>query len=63
MSALQQITWLGHASFCFVDEATNSRTYYADPFSLAQKDLPKADLLFITHAHPDHLSQDDYNSR
>ena len=59
MDNLQQVTWLGHASFCFIDELTGNRIYYADPFSLTQQQLPKADLLFITHAHPDHLSQDD----
>ncbi len=53
------LTWLGHASFSFVDEKGN-RVYYVDPFSLPTSNgLPKGDLIFITHAHSDHFSQTD----
>lgn len=59
MQNLDNIKWLGHAGFSFTDAATGNKIYYADPYQLHQTNLPKADLLFITHAHPDHLSQDD----
>jgi L-ascorbate metabolism protein UlaG (beta-lactamase superfamily) len=52
------LTWFGHASFSFVDKSGN-RVYYVDPFDLTFQPLEKADLIFITHAHPDHFSQKD----
>ncbi len=58
MEDLKDIKWLGHASFSFVDTQGN-RIYYVDPFDLKAKVLDKADLIFITHAHPDHFSQKD----
>jgi L-ascorbate metabolism protein UlaG (beta-lactamase superfamily) len=58
MDSLRSITWYGHASFSFVDENGNC-IYYIDPFELPQKPLEKADLIFITHAHADHLSPKD----
>lgn len=58
METVPHITWLGHASFQFVDTHGNC-IYYVDPFELPNKPLDKADLLFITHAHPDHLSPHD----
>jgi L-ascorbate metabolism protein UlaG (beta-lactamase superfamily) len=55
---MENIQWLGHASFSFVNE-NGKRIYYVDPFSLTALNLPKADLVFITHAHPDHFSPVD----
>ncbi|MCL5434853.1 MAG: MBL fold metallo-hydrolase [Patescibacteria group bacterium] len=59
------LTWLGHASFSFVDEKGN-RIYYVDPFDLPAgkaglkvEKLQEADIIFITHAHYDHFSQSD----
>jgi L-ascorbate metabolism protein UlaG (beta-lactamase superfamily) len=54
------LTWFGHASFSFVDQ-NGKRIYYVDPFNLPALSLPKGDLIFITHAHYDHFSQDDIN--
>jgi len=58
MDVVHNISWFGHASFQFTDTNGN-RIYYVDPFELPNKPLEKADLLFITHAHSDHLSPDD----
>jgi L-ascorbate metabolism protein UlaG (beta-lactamase superfamily) len=58
MYSLKDITWYGHASFLFVDHNGN-RMYYIDPFDLPKIPLKKADIIFITHAHPDHLSPND----
>ena len=55
---MENINWFGHASFSFADENGN-RIYYVDPFDLKPQSLEKADLIFITHAHPDHFSQTD----
>jgi L-ascorbate metabolism protein UlaG (beta-lactamase superfamily) len=55
---MKGITWFGHASFSFVDSNGN-RIYYVDPFDLKPTELEKADLVFITHAHPDHFSPND----
>ncbi|MEK7573642.1 MAG: MBL fold metallo-hydrolase [Patescibacteria group bacterium] len=52
------INWLGHASFFFEDKSGN-KIYFVDPFELGDKKLEKADLIFITHAHYDHFSQED----
>lgn len=59
MENLENITWLGHASFFFTDEKSGKRIYYVDPFDLHQQNLPQADLIFITHAHYDHCSSED----
>lgn len=59
MENLNDISWLGHASFFFTDKTTGNKIYYVDPFDLHATNLEKADLLFITHAHPDHDSPDD----
>src|SRR3989338_8754819 len=58
MEDLENIKWLGHASFFFIDENGN-RIYYVDPFDLKGRSLEKADLIFLTHAHYDHFSPDD----
>ena len=60
---MENITWFGHASFSFVDQQSGGRIYYIDPFHLPNDistgTLDKADIIFVTHAHPDHLSVPD----
>ena len=51
----QHIHWLGHASFRIEDGATQ---IYIDPWKIPSN-LPKADVIFITHAHYDHFSKED----
>lgn len=55
---MDDIKWLGHASFFFEDRSGN-KIYFVDPFELENRKLEKADLIFITHAHYDHFSQGD----
>lgn len=55
---MEDINWLGHSSFFFTDRNGN-KIYFVDPFQLNDRQLKKADLIFITHAHPDHFSQVD----
>lgn len=55
---MENITWFGHASFLFLDKNGN-KIYFIDPFQLEKRGKEKADLIFITHAHPDHFSQSD----
>lgn len=52
--ALDNLHWLGHASFRF----DGSKRIYFDPYKIS-KDSPKADIIFITHEHFDHYSLDD----
>lgn len=59
MNEINNIVWLGHASFFFTDKESGNRIYYVDPFDLRQTNLEKGDLIFITHAHYDHLSFED----
>ncbi|MEX2007217.1 MAG: MBL fold metallo-hydrolase [Candidatus Levyibacteriota bacterium] len=61
MENFNDITWFGHASFMFVDSKTGQKIYYVDPFQLPSQDLDKADIVFVTHAHHDHLSEGDIN--
>jgi L-ascorbate metabolism protein UlaG (beta-lactamase superfamily) len=49
------IHWLGHASFRIEDGATQ---IYIDPWKVPANS-PKADVIFITHAHYDHFSVED----
>lgn len=56
---MENIMWFGHASFSFKDRQSGNRIYYIDPYHLPDKDLPEADIVFVTHAHPDHLSPQD----
>jgi L-ascorbate metabolism protein UlaG (beta-lactamase superfamily) len=56
---MENIKWFGHASFYFVDRRSGNRIYYVDPFELPDIELEPADLVFITHAHPDHFSPKD----
>jgi L-ascorbate metabolism protein UlaG (beta-lactamase superfamily) len=58
MENFDDLSWLGHASFFFTDKNGN-KIYFIDPFQLGERKLEKADLIFITHAHPDHFSQAD----
>lgn len=63
---MDNLVWFGHASFMFQDAAGN-KIYYVDPFELPQDNPPagrldKADIIFITHAHHDHLSPQDISS-
>ena len=55
---MENINWLGHASFFFVD-INGNKVYFVDPFQLNNHAKEKADIIFITHAHPDHFSQQD----
>lgn len=63
---MENITWFGHASFSFLDDASGKRIYYVDPFHLPQETstgfLDKADIIFVTHAHHDHLSAIDIST-
>jgi L-ascorbate metabolism protein UlaG (beta-lactamase superfamily) len=53
MAILDGITYCGHASFLLKGE----KTIYIDPYKL--KKAEKADIVFITHGHYDHLSPED----
>ena len=54
---MEEINWIGHASFFFVDKNGN-KIYFIDPFQL-KSNLKPAAIIFITHAHPDHFSPKD----
>jgi len=49
------IHWFGNSAFRIEDNGTQ---IYIDPFKLPAN-LPKADIILITHAHFDHFSIDD----
>jgi L-ascorbate metabolism protein UlaG (beta-lactamase superfamily) len=51
----QHIHWLGHASFRIED---GGKQIYIDPWKIGDN-APKADVVFLTHAHYDHLSPQD----
>lgn len=55
---MEDIKWFGHASFALTDQNGN-KIYYIDPFDLRVSELEPADLIFITHVHPDHCSFED----
>ncbi len=57
-SLLDGVRWIVHASFLIEDE----KVIYIDPFGIPgklAKQLPKADIILITHEHSDHYSPDD----
>ena len=54
---LENLHWLGHDSFRF----EGSKTIYFDPWKLP-KNSKKADLIFISHEHFDHFSQEDVSA-
>jgi L-ascorbate metabolism protein UlaG (beta-lactamase superfamily) len=51
---LSFMKWLGHASFLM---NIRGKQVYIDPFEI-QIDLPKADIIFITHEHFDHFNEE-----
>jgi L-ascorbate metabolism protein UlaG (beta-lactamase superfamily) len=51
----QHIHWMGQSAFRIED---GTMQIYIDPFKLPEG-LPKADIIFITHAHFDHFSMED----
>ncbi len=54
------VKWIEHAGFLIEYENTS---IYIDPYRIRQPEkLPKADLIFITHSHMDHLSLKDINA-
>jgi L-ascorbate metabolism protein UlaG (beta-lactamase superfamily) len=57
---MENIKWFGHASFAIKDRISGNQIYYIDPYELPKgSSLEKADIVFITHAHHDHLSLGD----
>jgi L-ascorbate metabolism protein UlaG (beta-lactamase superfamily) len=52
---LDFIKWIGHASFLL---DVRGKNVYIDPFAIKGQ-LPKADVIFITHAHFDHFNEED----
>jgi L-ascorbate metabolism protein UlaG (beta-lactamase superfamily) len=49
------VHWLGHSAFRIEDDTVQ---IYIDPYKLLSN-TPKADVIFITHAHYDHFSIED----
>ena len=50
---IENVHWLGHSSI----KITGEKTIYVDPYQI--KGGETADVIFITHDHYDHLSQED----
>lgn len=50
-----EIKWLGHDGFLIISSGKN---IYIDPFEI-KNNLPRADLILITHNHIDHCSLED----
>lgn len=53
-TVLDQVKWLGHDGF---EITTDEITLIIDPFQV--KGERKADIVLVTHAHPDHCSVED----
>src|SRR5690349_1513688 len=49
------LTWLGHASFLI---KSGKLSIFVDPFRIGEIE-EKADIIFITHPHRDHFSEED----
>ncbi len=56
MDIKRDLHWIGHASFYLDYE---DKHIFIDPFSIRAENVPKADLVLITHAHFDHCSKKD----
>ena len=56
---VENIKWFGHASFSIVNALNGNKIYFIDPYELPANVVDKADLIFVTHAHHDHLSLGD----
>jgi L-ascorbate metabolism protein UlaG (beta-lactamase superfamily) len=56
---MENIKWFGHASFAITDKVSGNKVYFIDPYELPSGLEDRADLIFITHAHHDHLSLGD----
>ena len=52
------LDWLGHSSFKI--KTSDNKIIYIDPYSITGE-VEKADLILITHSHPDHCSIADIN--
>ncbi len=50
---MEKIHWLGHSSFAVY----GSRTVFFDPYRIGGS--RKADLILVSHTHPDHFSPED----
>lgn len=54
---LKNIEWLGHSTIKINNQ---NQVIYIDPYNIKQ-DYNDADMIFITHSHYDHFSEDDIN--
>lgn len=54
---LKNIEWLGHSTIKINNQ---NQVIYIDPYNIKQ-DYNDADMIFITHSHYDHFSEEDIN--
>ena len=52
---LNNIEWLGHAT---IKMSNSDKIIYIDPYNIAETDMD-ADVIFVTHSHYDHFSEED----
>ncbi len=52
---MEDLKWFGHASFSITDNKSGIKILYIDPFEMPEEQT-KGDIIFVTHAHHDHLS-------